>query len=187
MIVAIAAAEVAFWVVLGAGLLSRYVLRRPGLSRVLLLCVPLVDVLLLAFVVIDIAAGAPPSQGHALAAIYLGVTVMFGHSMVAWADVRFRHRFAGGPAPVKPAKGSRDAVRALWVEWFRVVGAVAIAAVLVLGMIAVRGVGVPDGLDAASKDPYWGSLTLMAVVTAIWFLAGPAFAGRGRADALTPR
>lgn len=182
MIVAIAAAEIAFWVFLVAGLLTRYVARRERASRALLLCVPLVDVLLLVFVVVDVAGGAPPSTGHALAAVYLGATVMFGRSVVEWVDVRLRHRFAGGPAPAKPAKGSREAVRALWVEWFRVVGTVVIAAPLVLVMIAVRGVAVPTSLDAASASPYWGSLLLMAVVTGIWFAAGPAFAGRGRVE-----
>jgi len=179
MIVAIAAAEIAFWVVLAAGLGARYVLRRPRLSRVLLLCVPVVDLLLVTFVAIDIARGAEPTQGHALAAVYLGVTVAFGHAIVGWADARFRHRFAGGPPPTKPAKGSRDEVRGLWREWFRVVVAVAIASVLLLVMIALQGTGVPSSSDELTRDPYWGTMATMGIVTGIWFLAGPAFAGTG--------
>lgn len=179
MIAAIVAAEIAFWVVLVAGLTTRYVLRRERLSRVLLLCVPGVDLLLVTFVGIDIARGAEPSQGHALAAVYLGVTVAFGHSIIAWADARFRHRFAGGPRPVKPPKGSREAVRALWAEWLRLLLAVAIASVLLLAMIALEGEGVPASTDELGKDPYWGTMALMGIITAIWFLAGPAFAGTG--------
>lgn len=179
MIAAIVAAEVAFWVVLAAGLATRYVLRRDRLSRVLLLCVPGVDALLVTFVGIDIARGAEPSQGHALAAVYLGVTVAFGPSIVAWADARFRHRFAGGPRPVKPPKGSREESRAVWREWLRVVLAVAIASVLLLGMIALEGTGIPASADELGQDPYWGTMATMGIVTVIWFLAGPAFQGTG--------
>lgn len=183
MIVAIAAAEIAFWVVLVSGLGARYVLRRPRLSRVLLLCVPAVDVLLVSFVAIDVAGGAEPTRGHALAAVYLGVTVAFGHSIVAWADARFRHRFDGGPRPTRPPKGSPAEVRALWREWLRVVLAVLIAGALLLGMIALEGTGVPASTEEASKDPYWSTIVLMGIVTAVWFVAGPAFAGRGHDDA----
>lgn len=185
MIVAIATAEIAFWVVLLGGLTARYVLRREQLSTTLLLCVPLVDVALVCFVAVDIARGAPPSQGHALAAVYLGVTVAFGHSLVSWADARFKHRFAGGPKPVKPAKGSRAAVRALWVEWFRVVEAVAIAAVLLLIMIALDGFEIPTTSKQLETNPYWGTMVTMGLVTFIWFLAGPAFAGRGKDEPAT--
>lgn len=193
MIVAITAAEAAFWVFLVAGLAARYVLRRTRASRLLLLCVPLVDVALLCFVAIDIAGGAPPSRGHALAAVYLGVTVAFGHSMIGWADVRFRHRFAGGPRPVKPAKGSRTEVRGLWTEWLRVVLSVAIASALILVMILIDGFAVPTSLDAAAQDPYWGTIVVMVMVTGVWFVAGPATAGRARdrsgagPEALRPR
>ncbi|WP_424326067.1 hypothetical protein [Gordonia sp. (in: high G+C Gram-positive bacteria)] len=34
-----------------------------------------------------------------LARLYLGVTVVFGPRLIRWADARFAHRFAGGPAP----------------------------------------------------------------------------------------
>lgn len=180
MIVAIVAAEVAFWLVLAAGLTTRYVLRRQRLSGALLVCVPLVDVALLCFVAVDIARGAPPSQGHALAAVYLGVTVAFGHSLVRWADAHFRHRFAGGPKPVKPAKGSRAEVRALWIEWFRVVLAVGIAAVLLLVMIALDGFDIPTDKAELTANPYWSTMAVAGLVTVIWFLAGPAFAGRGK-------
>jgi hypothetical protein len=179
VIAAIVAAEVAFWVVLISGLVARYVARRERLSRVLLLCVPGVDLLLVTFVGIDIARGAEPSRGHALAAVYLGVTVAFGHAIITWADARFRHRFAGGPRPQKPPKGSRQEARAVWREWLRLVLAVGIASALLLVMIALEGEGAPSSTDELGRDPYWGTMATMGVVTAIWFLAGPAFQGRG--------
>ena len=43
VVAAIVACEIGFWVVLAAGLLTRYVLRRPRAGAALLVCVPLVD------------------------------------------------------------------------------------------------------------------------------------------------
>lgn len=180
MIVAIVVAEVLFWVFLLGGLALRYILRARRASTVVLAAVPLVDVALLVFVTIDIADGAAPSQPHALAALYLGFTVAFGHSVVRWADVRFRHRFAGGPAPTKPQQGSPAAVRALWIEWVRVLLAAVIAVVGLLAMIMADGGGLPSSIEAAAEMPYWATIMLLGVVVAVWFLAGPAFAGRGR-------
>lgn len=180
MIVAIVAAEVAFWVVVVTGLALRYLARAPRAGGVVLAAVPLVDLALVVFVAVDVAHGAPPTVGHALAAVYLGATLAFGRPLVHAADVRFAHRFAGGPAPVRPAKGSRAAVRALWVEWARVVVAAVIAAVGLGVLLLVEGHGLPRDLDEAGAHPYWGTLLLLASVTGIWFLAGPAFAGRGR-------
>jgi hypothetical protein len=179
MIFAIVAAEAAFWIVLVTGLTTRYVLRRRVASTWLLSCVPLVDVALVVFVAIDVARGAEPVRAHALACTYLGVTVAFGRATIAWADTRFRHRFAGGPPPSKPPNGSPAAVRALWIEWLRVVLAAVIAATLLLVLIAATGFHVPASTDQLADDPYWGSMATLAVVTAVWFLAGPAFAGTG--------
>lgn len=178
MIAAIVAAEIAFWVLLLGGLALRYIARLRGPSTVVLAAVPLVDVLLLTFVAIDIARGAPPRREHAFAAIYLGFTVAFGHSVIRWADAHFRHRFAGGPAPTKPPKGSTEEVRALWVEWFRVVLAAAIATVGIGAMILVEGRGIPSSIGELSH-PYWATLHLLGVITIGWFLGGPAFAGKG--------
>lgn len=95
----IVACEVLFRVFLLAGLATRYLLRKPRLGAALLICAPLVDLILLVAVTVDLRAGADPSLAHLLAAIYLGISVGFGHSMVRWADVRFAHRYADGPAP----------------------------------------------------------------------------------------
>lgn len=104
MIVLIVGCEIGFWVLLVSGLAARYLLRLRRLSNVLLVSVPLVDVVLLAASVADLRNGAAASPAHGLAAIYIGVSVGFGHQMVRWADQRFAHRFAGGPVPVKAPK-----------------------------------------------------------------------------------
>lgn len=177
---AIVLAEAAFWVVLACGLLARYVLRRERWGAVLLLCVPLVDLALLLFVALDLASGTPPRTTHALAALYLGFTVAFGHPLVRWADARFAHRFRGLPLPPKPAKGSLEHVRSLWVEWARVVLAAAVAAAVLVGLGVVSGVGaLPPSVQAATGNPLWAQLSVLPAVVVVWFLAGPASARSG--------
>lgn len=182
MIAAIVTAEIAFWVLLVGGLALRYLLRARRVSTIVLAAVPLVDLVLVAFVAVDIARGAPADRAHGLAAIYLGFTVAFGHSLIRSVDARFKHRFAGGPKPEKPAKGSREEVRASWAEWRRVVLAAAVASAGLLLLIALDGRPVPDSIGAATGDPYWSLIVMLGMVTGIWFLAGPAFA-RTKEDA----
>lgn len=119
VLIAIVACEVGFWLVLAAGLAIRYGLRRPAASTWVLRCVPVVDVALLVAVAADIAGGAEVGQVHRLAGIYLGVTVAFGHSVIAWADVRAAHRFAGGPPPEPAPRGRAALVRemAMFARW----------------------------------------------------------------------
>lgn len=179
MIAAIIGAEITFWVVLLAGLAVRYLLDRRRASSVVLACVPLVDLALVILVSVDLMRGAEPTHAHALAAVYLGLTVAFGHQIVGRVDAWFRHRFAGGPKPAKPPKGSTAEVKAIWSEWLRVLLAAVAAAVCLLIMIAVDGGGVPSSLGATTTHPYWGILQVIGIVTGIWFLAGPAFAGTG--------
>src|SRR5437899_3014186 len=101
------ACEIGFWVVLAAGLLLRYPLRRPRAGAVVLACVPLVDLVLLGATVADLRSGATAGVRHGLAAVYIGFSVAYGHSAVRWADGHFRHRFAGGPKPQGPPKYGR--------------------------------------------------------------------------------
>jgi hypothetical protein len=177
--VGIVTAEIAFWVVLAAALLTRYVAGLRRTSTVLLLGLPVVDLALLALVAVDLGRGAEPETTHALAACYLGFTVAFGHRVVAWADARVAHRLRGTPLPAKPARGSAEHVRGLWEEWFRVVVAVVVAGVVLalLGVVSGRG-ALPPSLDATQGNPLWGQMVGLLVLAGIWFLAGPAFAGR---------
>jgi hypothetical protein len=119
LIALIIAAEIAFWLILLAGLVTRYALRRPRLGTALLVATPFVDLVLLAATTIDLHRGADAALAHALAAVYIGVSVAWGHRMVGWADARFAHRFAGGPPPERPPRtGPRHAARERR-EWLR--------------------------------------------------------------------
>ncbi|MFJ4813402.1 hypothetical protein [Streptomyces longwoodensis] len=127
----VVACEVAFWVLLAAGLAVRYLLRMPRTGLALLLCEPLLEVVLFAATAIDLRHGAAPDWRHGLAAVYIGFTVGLGHSTIAWADTRFAHRFAGGPPPVRPPRYGR--ARALH-EW-KVAGRWILACAVALALL----------------------------------------------------
>ena len=167
VVAAIVACEIGFWVVLAAGLLTRYALHRRRLGAVLLACVPLVDLALLAFTVVDLRRGAEAELAHGLAAVYLGFSVAFGHAMVRWADVRVAHRFAGGPPPApKPAGGTRARMRLEWREFGKAFLAVALSTLLLLGAIALVG----ERSDTGELQGWIGRLGLVLLV---WFVGWP--------------
>lgn len=165
MAIVIAGGEIAFWVFIAAGLVARYALRARRTSTVLLAAVPLVDVVVLVATVLDLAGGAKANFTHGLAAVYLGFSVAFGPGMVRWADVRFAHRFAGGPPP-PPQRRGKEKLRHEWREFGKCVLACALAAGLLLAAILV--IGTPEQVA-----PLWGWLPRLGTVTAIWLVTGP--------------
>jgi hypothetical protein len=172
----ILACEVGLWVLLGFGLVARYLLRLRTLSTLLLAAIPLLDVVLVVAVTLDLLRGAEPRSVHGLAAAYLGFSVAFGPSIVRWADVRFAHRFAGGPPPVKAAKGTPERVAHLWREWNRVVVAAAITSGVLGGLILF--VATPE----QSGQLTWWIGRVWAIV-GIWLVVGPLWESGSRARA----
>ncbi|MGQ4328217.1 hypothetical protein [Streptomyces hayashii] len=150
MIVAlIVACEVAFWVLLAAGLALRYVFRMPRLGLALLLCEPLLEVVLFAVTAVDLGNGADPDWRHGLAAVYIGFTVGLGHSTIRWVDARVAHRFAGGPPPVRPPKyGTARAVHEWKVAARWILAALTAAALLQAAVWYVGGDGDTGSLRA---------------------------------------
>jgi hypothetical protein len=119
VILAVVVAEIAFWLILVSGLVARYGLGRPRLGMALLVATPVVDLALLAATTIDLRRGGEAALPHALAAVYIGVSVAWGQRIVAWADARFAHRFAGGPPPERsPRTGAAHAAHERR-EWLR--------------------------------------------------------------------
>ncbi|CAM5510453.1 hypothetical protein GCM10010329_64430 [Streptomyces spiroverticillatus] len=140
MIVAlVVACEVAFWVLLLAGLALRYLAKMPRLGTAVLLCEPLLEVVLLVVTVLDLRNGARPDWKHGLAAVYIGFTVVMAHRTLRWLDVRFAHRYAGGPAPVKPPKYGWARAKHEWQSAGRWILACAIAAGLLQGAVWMVG------------------------------------------------
>ncbi|MFJ7057260.1 hypothetical protein ACIQVA_05790 [Streptomyces microflavus] len=137
--------EVAFWVLLAAGLALRYVARKPRLGAAVLLCEPLLEVVLLVVTVIDLRNGAEPDWKHGLAAVYIGFTVGLGHHTIKWVDAQVAHRWFGGPPPVKPKYGMARAAH----EW-RTAARWTLAAVVALGLLqaAIWYVGPGDGISS---------------------------------------
>jgi hypothetical protein len=165
---AIIACEAAFWVVLVAALAARYLWRRLPLSRALLLALPLVDLLLLLFTAFDLRSGTIAGFAHGLATAYVGFTIAFGGILVAWADQRFAHRFAGGPAPAAVPDRGWSAVRYELGLWLRSVVAWCITLALLVALIAF----VDDPVRTRGLEQ-WFRFAFGGVI--LWFVFGPAW------------
>ncbi|MEV0456277.1 hypothetical protein [Catellatospora methionotrophica] len=168
LLVVIAACEVGFWVILGAGLAARYLLRWQRVSTVLLVGVPVTDLVLLGATALDLSRGATATWAHGLAAAYLGFSVAFGPSMVRWADVRFAHRFAGGPAPVPAPRYGAARTRHEWREWVKALIAWAIAVALLGAAILVVG-------DAGRTAELQGWIGRLSIVLGVWLVGWPVY------------
>ena len=164
----ILACEVGFWVLLLVALAVRYLLAKERLSRALLLCLPLVDVLLLAFTAMDLRRGSTATFAHGLAAAYVGFTVAFGGMAVKWADANFAHRFAAGPVPAKAPSCGWQAVRYDFNLWSRCIVACIITMALVEALVQFVGSSV-----AAVPLLAWHMHAFGCIV--LWFLFGPAW------------
>lgn len=161
LLAVIATCEVGFWVLLAAGMATRYLLKLPKAGLVLLAGVPLVDVVMLVAGVIDLQRGGEPSFKHSLAAIFIGVSVAFGHQSIKWADRWAAYKFAGGPRPVKPSKGGPERARRERQGWFRHLLAYAIGS----GLMLAGGLLSGDGY-AALLGPAW-TWTIVLVIDGI--------------------
>lgn len=196
--VAIVACEVAFWVLLLAGVTTRYGLGWRRGSAVLLACVPLVDVVLLTVTVADLRWGARTADWtHGLSAVYLGFSVVFGPPLVAGVDRWFARRRQ--PHPATPATsatpasataataGANDPAAAStpetsdvrlarhWREWRRCLTACLLAAAT-LGLIILAG-GDPDRTRALWSGGGWFSQ--LGLLCAGWLLFGPVWTATG--------
>lgn len=158
LLAVIAGCEIGFWVLLAAGMLTRYLLRLPRVGMVLLAMVPLVDVVMLVASVIDIRSGGEPSFKHSLAAIFIGVSVGFGHQSLKWADGWAAYKFAGGPRPVKPKKGTREKARRERQGWYRHVLAYGVG----VGVMIALGLLSGQGFDAL-LGPAWTWTIVLAI------------------------
>jgi hypothetical protein len=156
--------EIGFWVVLGSGLVARYLLGRRRTGAILLTLAPVVDLVLLTATVIDLSRGATATFAHGLAAAYIGFSVAFGHSMVRWADARFAHRFAGGPPPPRPPRHGRARARHEWREFGKAAVAWAVSSSLLAAAIVIVG----DAGRTQELTAWLGRLTLVLAIWSLW-------------------
>ncbi len=173
LVAVILTCEVLFWVFLLAGLTARYLVRRQRLSAVLLVCAPLVDLILLTATVVDLRGGGTATPAHALAAVYLGCSVGFGHHLIRWTDARFAHRFAGAPAPApRPRYGQARATHERR-AWLRHLLAYAVGASLILVAVVVIG-------DAPRTEALLDTLKLWSLVLVVDSVAAWSYTLRPR-------
>ena len=152
----IIACEIGFWVFVIFGLVARYILRRRRTGAVLLAITPVVDLILLIAVIINLQGGGTASFFHGLAALYLGVSIVYGHKMIKWADTWFAHRFADGPAPVK--RYGWEYTKESWKDVARTTVAAGIAAGILWLLMAL--------VDDPSRT---GALQGIYPILGIWF------------------
>lgn len=86
--------------------------------------------------------------------------------MTRWADQRFAHRFAGGPAPWKPPKRGWGRAGYEWREFGKGVLGAAVSCVLLLDAIGFVG-------DSDRTGALTGWFPKLGVVMLIWFVAFP--------------
>ncbi|MGO3147422.1 MAG: hypothetical protein ACTIJ6_07065 [Leucobacter sp.] len=161
------ACEIGFWVMLAAGLITRYVLRLRRMSNILLFLVPMLDIALLALITWDLLVNQATAHfAHGLGAVYLGFTVAFGHQIIQRVDAWFSHRFADGPAPIKPPKSGVPQLRYEWGQWLRMLVCAVIASAILGAIVLLVG-----DVDRTSALVGWfGRIWL---VTAIWLVGWP--------------
>lgn len=165
ILVAIIACEIGFWLAIIAGLVARYVFRRPRLGAALLLAAPVIDLILLVLVGVDLLGGGTASWHHGLAALYIGISVAYGHRMVAWADAKFAEWFRG--AEPRPSRYGWDYARTCWKDVPRTLFAVAIAAAVLGGLILL--VGAPDRTSELLR--FFPILGVIVAVDVLWALS----------------
>lgn len=163
MVIAIIACEIAFWVFVAAGLAVRYALRKPRLGGALLVCVPIVDLVLLTLIVIDLRSGATAEWSHGLGAIYLGLSITYGHSMVRWADGWAAQWFDKVQRTPKPKLYGTQHIRQEWMGLGKWLIAVAISAAVLYVCILLVG----DPARSAALESWFGTL---GMVTVIWLI-----------------
>ncbi|WP_068984728.1 MULTISPECIES: hypothetical protein [Lysinibacillus] len=105
MIAWIITAEIAFWIVIILGLICRYVLKMPKLSIFFFALTPVIDLLLVTLTALDLKAGTSASISHGIAAIYIGVSIAYGKTMITWADEKFQQWFLKSVHKKEPLTG----------------------------------------------------------------------------------
>ncbi|MEU8990479.1 hypothetical protein AB0C98_29315 [Streptomyces sp. NPDC048558] len=116
------------------------------------------DVVLLGATVTSIQDGAEPTVWHGLSAAYLGITVVYGHRTVRWADAKFARRFGGAAAARRPELYGRAAVVDAWKSWLRFLLAYAISVGLIFGLVVLIGT-LDEGAPVLLYSLIWPTAT----------------------------
>jgi hypothetical protein len=99
--------------------------------------------------------------------------------MVRWADQRFAHRYAGGPAPVRPPRAGRAHAARQRRQWLRHLLAYATAAV-VLGVFTLL-VG-----DVGRTAPLWAVMWPWTIALVVDFVVSFSYTVAPRKEPAVP-
>ncbi|QQE73498.1 hypothetical protein KDJ56_16545 [Brevibacillus composti] len=155
----IIASEILFWIVILAGLIARYMLHRKKLGFILLASTPLIDFILLVATSVDLYRGSIATQAHALAAVYIGVSLIFGKSMIQWADERFRY-YVTKQGSLPPKRYGLDYAKHYFKGWIKHLFSYALGAGILYGLVVMI-------QDPGRTEALVGMLKLWTVVLAI--------------------
>jgi hypothetical protein len=156
--------EVGFWIFLFSGLFVRYILKLPKFGSSLLLCVPLLDVILLVATAYDLRSGTTAEFAHGLAAAYLGFTLVFGRSVMEWADSYFAYKYAGQDKPNERYGWAHTKYE--WIQWIKGILASMIASSLLY--LAIIFVNNETKTEALADWMY-----VLPSLMFLWLLFGP--------------
>ncbi len=167
----IIACEIAFWVVIITGLIFRYMLRMERLGFFLLVLTPLIDLILLTITGIDLYRGAVATSAHGISAVYIGVSVVFGKSMIAWSDERFRYYITKqGDKPLK--RYGLDYAQHYLSSWFKHLIAFIIGLGCLYGLIYIS--SEPEKTQALSSTiQWWSRIVIIDLLIAIAYFIWP--------------
>ncbi|MEC1071759.1 hypothetical protein [Priestia megaterium] len=136
----IIACEIAFWIVIILGLATRYMFKKQKLSFFILALTPVVDSVLLIVTSVDLYGGATATYAHAIAAVYIGISIAFGKSMIQWADERFQYYvMKSGEKPRR--RYGKEYAKHYFKSWIQHLVAYAIGGTLLAAMMYI----VPNG------------------------------------------
>ncbi len=160
----IIACEIAFWIAIIAGLVSRYLWKKEKAGLTLLAMTPVIDLILLLLAGFDLNRGAEATAAHGVAAIYIGSSIAFGKSMIAWADQRFQYYILKQQESKPQKRYGYQYARHYAKGWLRHILAFAIGAGLLAATIFIIG-------DAERTEALTGIIRVWGLVLGVDTLA----------------
>ncbi len=171
MIAWIITAEIAFWIVILLGLISRYHFKKQKLSIIFFALTPIIDLLLVWLTVMDLRAGTPASISHGIAAVYIGVSIAYGKTMITWADEKFQQWFLKLPIEKKRLTGLAKGIHEIKMLGLHVIAYI-ISASLLYAMIIFIG-QLTDTSSLFQVMKIWGIVLLVDAVISLSYIIFP--------------
>ncbi|MFJ7662673.1 hypothetical protein ACIQXW_09745 [Lysinibacillus sp. NPDC097162] len=171
MIAWIITAEIAFWIVILIGLVCRYRFKKPKLSIIFFALTPVIDLLLVLLTAMDLRAGTPASISHGIAAVYIGVSIAYGKTMITWADEKFQQWFLKLPIEKKRLTGLAKGIHEIKMLGLHVIAYV-ISASLLYAMIVFIG-ELTDTSSLLQVMKVWGIILIIDAIISFSYIIFP--------------